>query len=265
MLTDMLQWDDGYQLSSPLCFKIPPPPPSRPRYPGTAPAPPLLMLRHSSPPPSSYRNHPAAARYLVRSSPPSRYYNHPAAARYLVRSSPDYCGGILTLNNDRSYLSFQYLEQALAFGRRPEEAGARIPSIHDVLGGSSELSAAASTAKVGSPVTSAGIAASGTVSEHFSVAMMGASLGNFRSLAQAFDFGSVHSIGDMGGSNGCLSACLCQVMLWPAPPTKLQSSVHNVQDYAFYCGGNPCVFSTCLDLHLEFQPQPSPLTTPPPA
>ena len=165
----------------------------------------------------------------MRSSPPSRYYTHPATARYLVRSSPDYCGGILALNNDRSYLSFQYLEQALATGKLPEEAGARIPSIHDVFGGSGHPVAAAVAAAVagqpvaaaavkdGSPIASAGIAASGAVSEHFSVAMMGASLGNFRCLARAFDFGSVRSVGDMGGSNGCLSACLCQVMLWPTP------------------------------------------------
>ena len=115
------------------------------------------------------------------------------------------------------FLSFQYLEQALATGKMPEEAGARIPSIHDVFGGgcTDDQAAAAAAVKDGSPVASAGIAASEAVSEHFSVAMMGASLGNFRCLAQAFDFGSVRSIGDMGGSNGCLSACLCQVELWP--------------------------------------------------
>lgn len=57
------------------------------------------------------------------------------ASRYLVRNSPDYMGGLLALNNDRSYVMFEYLEQALRTGQVPEECFARLPDIHTTFGG----------------------------------------------------------------------------------------------------------------------------------
>lgn len=66
---------------------------------------------------------------------------------------------------------------------------------------------------------------SGTA-EHFSLGMMGASLGNFQLLAQRFEFGRFKSVGDMGGSNGCLCACVCaahahmQGVTYDLPPVR---------------------------------------------
>jgi hypothetical protein len=42
-----------------------------------------------------------------------RYSNNPTAARFLVAGSDDFCGGLLVLNDDRSYLSLEHLEAAL--------------------------------------------------------------------------------------------------------------------------------------------------------
>ncbi|KAG1668610.1 hypothetical protein FOA52_001479 [Chlamydomonas sp. UWO 241] len=117
-----------------------------------------------------------------------RYSNHPTAARFLVAGSDDFCGGLLVLNNDRSYLSLEHLEAALRTGSAPVDP--RIPPIHEVFG---------SSASEGS----------GGVAEHFSSGMMGASVGNFRRLAASFDFSRFTSLGDIGGSNGCLCATVC--------------------------------------------------------
>jgi hypothetical protein len=63
--------------------------------------------------------------------PGARYSNHPAYAPFLVKGSPDFCGGLLQLNNDRSYLSFEHLEEALRTGRAPPDP--KIPDIHQVI------------------------------------------------------------------------------------------------------------------------------------
>jgi hypothetical protein len=59
----------------------------------------------------------------------NRYFNHPTAARFLVAGSDDFCGGLLVLNNDRSYLSLEHMEAALRTWVH-RASGGSVPSRH---------------------------------------------------------------------------------------------------------------------------------------
>ncbi|GLI65825.1 hypothetical protein VaNZ11_009454 [Volvox africanus] len=114
----------------------------------------------------------------------TRYRNAPVAEQYLVRGRPQYAGGILCLNSDRSFPMFGYLTHALQHGEMPPEAFQRVPDIHTTFG--SDVAAA----------------------EFFAEGMTGASLGNFTMLADRFPFTRFTSLGDLGGSVGCLACCV---------------------------------------------------------
>ncbi|GLC70172.1 hypothetical protein PLESTF_000933600 [Pleodorina starrii] len=114
--------------------------------------------------------------------PDALYRNSPLAEQHLVRGRPNYAGGILCLNSARSFPMFEYLGHALQHGRMPPEAFQRVPDIHTTFG--SDVAAA----------------------EFFAEGMTGASLANFEALAERFPFGRFASLGDLGGSSGCLAA-----------------------------------------------------------
>ncbi|GAX76974.1 hypothetical protein CEUSTIGMA_g4421.t1 [Chlamydomonas eustigma] len=124
----------------------------------------------------------------------ARYTKHPTAAAFLVQTSEDYCGGVMKLNNDRSYALLECLEDSLKTGEVPPDTSERIPNILTVFGAQGTQQAAERSCP--------------SVSQHFSEAMMGASIGNFRKLAKVFPFSKYQSLGDFGGSNGRVSQCL---------------------------------------------------------
>ncbi|KAG2425467.1 hypothetical protein HXX76_013677 [Chlamydomonas incerta] len=116
--------------------------------------------------------------------PAAIYTNSAAADRFLVRGRPEYSGGILCLNSDRSFPMFTYLSHVLRHGSLPPESNQTIPDILTTFG--SDVAAA----------------------EFFAEGMTGASLGNFTRLARAFPFARYASLGDLGGSAGCLACCV---------------------------------------------------------
>ncbi|KXZ45540.1 hypothetical protein GPECTOR_53g126 [Gonium pectorale] len=130
------------------------------------------------------------------------YRNSEVANRYLVRGQPEYCGGILALNSDRSFPMFGYLPHALQHGEVPPEAFQRVPDILSTFG--SDVGAA----------------------EFFAEGMTGASLGNFRLLAERFPFSRFASVGDLGGSAGCLACCVATRHLHMAATTYDLPPVH---------------------------------------
>ncbi|KAG2488417.1 hypothetical protein HYH03_013101 [Edaphochlamys debaryana] len=116
--------------------------------------------------------------------PEALYRNSQVADRHLVRGRPEYTGGILCLNADRSFPMWAHLPAALREGAMPPYALQRIPDIHTTFG--SDVAAA----------------------EFFAEGMTGASLGNFQLLAQRFPWARFKSLGDLGGSQGCLCCCV---------------------------------------------------------
>ncbi|PNW83718.1 hypothetical protein CHLRE_05g240400v5 [Chlamydomonas reinhardtii] len=93
-------------------------------------------------------------------------------------------GGILCLNADRSFPMFTHLPHVLRHGELPPESKQSIPDILTTFG--SDVAAA----------------------EFFAEGMTGASLGNFNLLARSFPFARYTSLGDLGGSSGCLACCV---------------------------------------------------------
>ncbi|EFJ45789.1 hypothetical protein VOLCADRAFT_121144 [Volvox carteri f. nagariensis] len=93
-------------------------------------------------------------------------------------------GGILRLNSERSFPMFSHLVHALQHGEMPPDAFQRITDIHTTF--NSDVAAA----------------------EFFAEGMTGASLGNFQLLAERFPFSRFTSVGDLGGSAGCLACCV---------------------------------------------------------
>ncbi|PNH08238.1 Tetracenomycin polyketide synthesis 8-O-methyl transferase tcmO [Tetrabaena socialis] len=164
--------------------------------------------------------------------PVARYRNAAVAERHLVKGGPEYVaappipGGILCLNSDRSYPMFEYLAPALQQGEMPAEAFQRVPDIHTIFG--SDDAAA----------------------EFFADGMTGASLGNFELLAQRFPFGRFASLGDLGGSSGCLACCVAKrhthmsVATYDLPPVHAAAERYvaaqgcgervQVRDYDFF-------------------------------
>ncbi|KAG2440664.1 hypothetical protein HYH02_010243 [Chlamydomonas schloesseri] len=134
------------------------------------------------------------------------YINSATADRYLVRGRPEYSGGILCLNADRSFPMFTYLPHVLRHGALPPESKATIPDILTTFG--SDVAAA----------------------EFFAEGMTGASLGNFTLLAQSFPFARYTSLGDLGGSAGCLACAVAAAHPHMAAATYDLPPVHTAAE-----------------------------------
>jgi precorrin-6B methylase 2 len=111
------------------------------------------------------------------------YFNTPETAAFLDRESPQYLGGMLEMASARLYRFWGSLTEALKTGQPQNEiktAGeplfAKLYSVPDRL-------------------------------EQFMNAMAGVSAGNFKALAESFDFSRYQTLCDAGGATGQL-ACM---------------------------------------------------------
>jgi predicted O-methyltransferase YrrM len=115
--------------------------------------------------------------------PGARYGNTPETAAFLDKNSPQYIGGILEMAGSRLYGFWGSLTDALRTGQPQNE-------IKDT----------------GEPMFAKLYAAPKRL-EQFMNAMAGVSAGNFKALAEKFDFSSYQTLCDVGGATGQL-ACM---------------------------------------------------------
>jgi O-methyltransferase/methyltransferase family protein len=114
--------------------------------------------------------------------PSARYANTPATALYLDRSSPRYVGGILEMANARLYRFWGDLTPALKTGQPQNEVRhSQRPMFDELYADPARL-------------------------EQFMDAMRGVSMANFEAFAAKFDFAPYHTMADIGGATGQLSA-----------------------------------------------------------
>jgi hypothetical protein len=114
------------------------------------------------------------------------YRNTPATALFLDARSPGYIGGVLELANARSYGQWGELTEALRTGRPQSEIKSSGQSFFEELYREPERL------------------------EQFMRGMAGLQAGNFRALADKFDFSRYQTVCDVGGATGELSIVLAQ-------------------------------------------------------
>jgi SAM-dependent methyltransferase len=129
-----------------------------------------------------------ALRLLERegSGAEARYANTPETALFLDMRSPRYIGGILEMSNARLYRFWANLTEALQTGEPQNELKSSGHSMFEALYADPERL------------------------EQFMRAMAGISAGNFRALAERFDFSRYQTVCDVGGATGQLSILLAQ-------------------------------------------------------
>ncbi len=115
--------------------------------------------------------------------PSSLYGNTKETAAFLDKNSPQYVGGILEMASDRLYRIWDSLTEGLKTGQPQNE-------IKDT----------------GEPIFTK-LYASPEKLDQFMNAMAGVSAGNFKSLAEKFDFSKYETLCDAGGATGQL-ACM---------------------------------------------------------
>ncbi len=115
-----------------------------------------------------------------------RYRNTPETAMFLDQSSPAYVGGILEMCNARLYRFWGDLTEALQTGRPQNEIKHTGKAMFEEL--------YSDPARL----------------EQFMGAMQGISLGNFRALAEKFDFSRYETVCDVGGATGQLCTILAR-------------------------------------------------------
>lgn len=113
--------------------------------------------------------------------PEARYGNTPATAAFLDRNSPQYIGGILEMASSRLYRFWGGLSEALKTGEPQNEVK-----------------------ETGEPLFAKLYSAPERL-EQFMNAMAGVSAGNFKALAEKFDFSRYKTLVDAGGATGQLS------------------------------------------------------------
>jgi SAM-dependent methyltransferase len=116
----------------------------------------------------------------------SRYRNTPETGVFLDANSPHYIGGILEMANARLYRFWDGLTEALQTGQPQNEIKHTGSSMFDELYRDRRRL------------------------EQFMQAMTGISAGNFRALAEKFDFSAYQSVCDVGGATGQLSIILAK-------------------------------------------------------
>lgn len=113
--------------------------------------------------------------------PGARYKNTEETALFLDKSRPEYVGGILEMCNDRLFRFWGELEEALKTGKPQNELKFGGKSMFEELYSDPNRL------------------------EQFMAAMSGLSAGNFRALAEKFDFSKYGSLCDVGGATGLLA------------------------------------------------------------
>lgn len=113
--------------------------------------------------------------------PEARYSNTPETALFLDSDSPAYVGGILEMANARLYRYWGDLTEALRTAKPQNETKHSGEAMFTKLYEVPERL------------------------EQFMNAMSGISAGNFRTLAQKFDFSNYRTLCDVGGATGLLS------------------------------------------------------------
>jgi hypothetical protein len=124
--------------------------------------------------------------------------NTPATQAFLDRRSPDYVGGWLEMANDRLYPFWGHLTEALRTGRAQNETRDGGSSMFATLYEQPERL------------------------EQFMNAMTGLSAGNFRLLAERFDFSRWRTLADIGGATGQLACIVAE------QHPHLQCSTHDL-------------------------------------
>jgi hypothetical protein len=114
----------------------------------------------------------------------ARYRNTTETAAFLDKRSPAYLGGILEMCNARLYRFWGDLTEALQTGEPQNEVKHTGRPMFEEL--------------YSDPVRL----------EQFMAAMQGISLGNFRALAETFDFSKYETVCDVGGATGQLCTIL---------------------------------------------------------
>jgi hypothetical protein len=115
--------------------------------------------------------------------PEARYRNTPESAHFLDKKSPAYIGGILEMAGARLYPFWGHLGEALRTGKPQNEIKDTGESMFAKLYAQPERL------------------------DQFMNAMAGISAGNFKALAEKFDFAKYATLCDVGGATGQLS-CL---------------------------------------------------------
>jgi len=115
-----------------------------------------------------------------------RYRNTSDTAAFLDKRSPGYIGGILEMSNARLYRFWGDLTEALQSGKPQNEIKRTGKPMFDEL--------YSDPARL----------------EQFMAAMQGVSLGNFRALAEKFDFSRYETVCDVGGATGQLCTILAE-------------------------------------------------------
>jgi predicted O-methyltransferase YrrM len=114
----------------------------------------------------------------------ARYRNTAETAAFLDKRSPTYIGGILEMSNARLYGFWGDLTEALKTGKPQNEVKhTGRPLFEELYSDPARL-------------------------EQFLEAMTGISLGNFRALAEKYDFSRYQTVCDVGGATGQLCAVL---------------------------------------------------------
>ncbi|HET9450516.1 MAG TPA: methyltransferase, partial [Aggregicoccus sp.] len=116
----------------------------------------------------------------------ARYTNTPETALFLDAKRPEYVGGILEMANARLYGFWDGLTEALRTGQPQNELKRSGHSMFEELYADPQRL------------------------EQFMRAMSGISTGNFRALAERFDFSRYTTVCDVGGATGQLSIILAQ-------------------------------------------------------
>jgi hypothetical protein len=129
-----------------------------------------------------------ALRFLEREGdgPNARYRNTREAAMFLDRGSAHYMGGFLEMANERLYPFWGCLTEALRTGTPQNELKHGGASMFEELYSRPDRL------------------------EQFMEAMAGISTGNFKALAEKFDFRRYATLCDVGGANGLLSMTVAQ-------------------------------------------------------
>jgi 2-polyprenyl-3-methyl-5-hydroxy-6-metoxy-1,4-benzoquinol methylase len=124
-----------------------------------------------------------ALRFLERDGDggDARYRNTPETALFLDRGSPHYMGGFLEMANARLYPFWGCLTEALRTGKPQNELKHGGASMFEELYSKPDRL------------------------EQFMDAMVGISAGNFKALAEKFDFRRYTTLCDVGGASGLLS------------------------------------------------------------
>jgi predicted O-methyltransferase YrrM len=127
-----------------------------------------------------------ALRFLDREGDGSdgRYHNTIETATFLDKRRPSYVGGLLEMANARLYRYWGDLTEALQTGQPQNEIKHTGKPMFDEL--------YSDPARL----------------EQFMAAMQGASLGNFHTLAETFDFSKYETVCDIGGATGQLCTIL---------------------------------------------------------